>query len=284
MNNPTKSEEKPAMTTEEIRAMKEQERIDSVLPEQPVSKRALYTSLNYAVALVSGAVILVALYYESILVSYLRGAISEYLRDIDNSSGFLSDFLTGALNLLVFALIAFLFGFALDINYSGKGRPREIWGKYIKFILPAAFGSCIVYLLIRHLTTGASFRVSGSILSQILYYFTMIVIVPAGNVLLYLVLPSSAIRMLLTVVSDTKERAELPLTIVSTAVMTIAMLGVTPRHIENYGLPVAVFALIQSAACSLLYRRTNVIRYTILLYSGVSALYLALAPVLNRLM
>ena len=110
----------------------------------------------------------------------------------------------------------------------------------------------------------------------------MIALVPAANVLLFLVLPSAIIRMLLTVVSDTKERAELPLTIVSAFVMTVAMLGITPNHIENYGAAIFLFALVQSAACSLLYHKTNVIRFTILMYSGVSALYLALAFLMNR--
>ena len=109
----------------------------------------------------------------------------------------------------------------------------------------------------------------------------MIAVVPASNVLLYLVLPSAVIRMLLTLVSDTKERAELPLTIVCAVVMAFAMLGITPNHIENYGASIFFFTLIQSAPCSLLYHRTNIIRCTILLYAGVSALYLALAALMN---
>ncbi|MBQ9901923.1 MAG: hypothetical protein IJM51_06000 [Clostridia bacterium] len=277
MKSNKKNEETPGMSAEQIRRMREQERIDSVLPPQPVSKKTLYACVNYMVAFGVGAVILIAFYYARRLVSYLSSELNAYLSGVDNSSGFLSDMETGLLHLILFALVAFLFGFALDINYAGHGRPREVWGRDIRFILPAAFGSGIIYLLINHFISGSSFRAGGSILSQCLYYFTMIVIVPAGNVLLFLVLPSSVIRMLLTAVSETKEKAELPLTLSSAVVMAIAMLGITPNHIENYGFLVVCFTLIQCVCCSLLYHRTNVIKYTILLYSGVSAMYLALA-------
>ena len=281
MKKNRKSEENQCMTAEQIRELREQERMDSVYLEEPVAKKALYTAVNYAVAALTGAVILVALYYCNLLTGHLHSEILPHLYAVDDSAGFVNDLLACILNILLFAAIAVLFGFALDINYAGHGRPREAWGKYIKFILPAAFGSCLLYVVIHHIVTGGSFRVTGSIFSQILYYFTMIAVMPAANVLLYLVLPSAVIRMLLTVVSDTKERAELPLTLVSAAVMTFGMLGITPGHIENYGAAVFSFALIQSAACSLLYHRTNVIRYTILMYAGVSALYLALAALMN---
>lgn len=278
------SDEKPAMTADEIREFREKERMDSVCPDQSSSKEAIYTALNYIVAFAAGAVILVAMYYESMLISYLRSFILPHLSMIDDSAGFLADMLTAILNLILFTVIAVAFGFALDINYSGHGRPDEVWKKYIKFILPAAFGSCFIYVVMRHLIAGGSFGVSGTVLSRCLYYFNMIAVTPAANILLYLVLPSAVIRMLLTVVSDTKERAELPLTVVSTLIMALSLLGITFNHIETYGLAITFFTLIQSAACSLLYHRTNVIRYTILLYSGVSALYLLLAALMNSVL
>ena len=274
MNTNKQSDENNNLNTE-------QERLDLAYLEQPASKQALYTAVNYIVAAVTGTVILFALYYASLLTGYLRSAMLPYLSIVDDSAGFLTDLVTALLNLLLFAIIAVLFGFALDINYKSHGRPREVWGKYIKFILPTAFGSCLIYALIRQFIAGGSYRVTGSIPSQILYYVTIIAVVPAANVLLYQVLPSAIIRMLLTLISDTKERAELPLIIVSTLVMTIAMLGITPNHIELYGWGIFAFTLIQSASCSLLYLRTNVIRYTILLYSSVSALYLGLAALMN---
>ena len=271
------------MNAVEIRELREQERMDPVYMEQPASKKALYTAINYIVALAAGAVILVALYYEDMLVSHIRPTVVLYLWMIDDSAGFLGDTVNALLNMLIFALIAVFFGFALDINYSAHGRPKEAWGEYIKYILPAAFGSCFLYAVIRHFIAGGSFNVPGSILSKCLYYFCIIAIVPAANVLMYLVLPAAIIRMLLVVVSDTKKRAELPATIASALVMTFAQLGVTPNHIQLYGAGIFIFTLIQSAACSFLYHRINVIRYTILLYSGVSALYLLLAALLNFL-
>ena len=281
--NGKNSEEKKAMNAVEIREPREQERMDSVYMEQPASKKALYTAINYIVALAAGAVILVALYYEDMLVSHIRPTVVLYLWMIDDSAGFLGDTVNALLNMLIFALIAVFFGFALDINYSAHGRPKEAWGEYIKYILPAAFGSCFLYAVIRHFIAGGSFNVPGSILSKCLYYFCIIAIVPAANVLMYLVLPAAINRMLLVVVSDTKKRAELPATIASALVMTFAQLGVTPNHIQLYGAGIFIFTLIQSAACSFLYHRINVIRYTILLYSGVSALYLLLAALLNFL-
>ncbi len=276
--------EAQGLSAGEIRELREKERIDSVYLEPPATKKAVFTTVNFIVAFVCGAVILVALYYAAFLTGYLRSLLMPSLYAVDDSSGFLTDFVTGVLNILLFAVIAVLFDFVLNINYSGHGRPKEAWGRYIKFILPAAFGSCLVYAVIHHLTAGGSFRVSGSILSQIFYYVTEIAVVPAANILLFLVLPSAVIQMLLTVVSDTKERTELPLIIATTLIMTAGLLGITPNHIELYGNGIFAFTLMQSAACSLLYHRTNVIRAPILLYAGVSAFYLALAALLNSIM
>ena len=278
------SDEIPGMTAEQIRELREQERMDSVCFEPPASKKALFVALNYAVSIAAGALMLFAFYYVNILIGFLRSEIQPSLYAVDNSAGFLTDLITGILNTVLFGVIAVLFGFALDINYSGRGRPREVWGSSLKFILPAAFGSCLVYSLISNLADGSVFSLSGSILSKCLYYLTMIVVVPSANVLLYLVLPSAVMRILLTLVSDTKENTELPLTVTSAAVMAIAMLGITPGNIENFGLTVALFTLLQSALCSILYHRTNVIRYTILMHSGVSALYLALAALIDLFM
>ena len=123
--NGKNSEEKKAMNAVEIRELREQERMDPVYMEQPASKKALYTAINYIVALAAGAVILVALYYEDMLVSHIRPTVVLYLWMIDDSAGFLGDTVNALLNMLIFALIAVFFGFALDINYSAHGRPKE---------------------------------------------------------------------------------------------------------------------------------------------------------------
>ena len=73
--NGKNSEEKKAMNAVEIRELREQERMDSVYMEQPASKKALHTAINYIVALAAGAVILVALYYEDMLVSHIRPTV-----------------------------------------------------------------------------------------------------------------------------------------------------------------------------------------------------------------
>ena len=172
------SGEKQGMDAEEVRAFREQERMDSVYLDRPSHKKALYTALNYCTAALTGAVILVALYYGSLLTGYLFSAILPYFDFVDDSAGFLADLVTAVLHLLLFGIIAILFGFALDINYKGHGRPKEVWGKDVKYILPAAFGSCVLYVVIHHFTSGGSFTVSGSLLSQILYYFTAIAVVP----------------------------------------------------------------------------------------------------------
>lgn len=66
-----KDNENPGMTAEEIRKLREQERMDSVYTEPPASRKALYTALNYLTACVTGAVILVGLYYLERLTGYL---------------------------------------------------------------------------------------------------------------------------------------------------------------------------------------------------------------------
>ncbi len=283
MSREKKTTETPGMNAEEIRALREQERIDSVCSEPPSSRKALYPAVNYLTVLAAAAVILTGLYYAGMLTGTIRSLIQPYLGMVDDSSGFLTDMLTALLNLLLFTVIAVLFGFALAINFARHGRPREVWGSQVKYIVPAAFLSCLVYAAFRFLSGGGAFAVSGSVLSRCLYYVNMIVIVPAANVLLFLVLPSAVIRMLLTVVSDTKERTELPQIIVCALIMALGLIGVNPAHITLFGFPAFLFALVLSALCSFLYHRTNVIWCTVLLYAGVSGLYLLAAALLSQI-
>ena len=269
------------MTAEEIRGLREQERIDSVYIEPPASKKAWYFTFNCLAASATAIVILIGLYYAGKLTGYVRSLIQPYLWMVDDSSGFLTDMIAGCLNIALFAAIAVFFGFALDINFARNGRPREVWGGQIKFILPAALLSCAGYALLRFFSSGGAFTVGGSILSRCLYYFNMLTIVPAANTMLFLVLPSAIIRMVLTLVSDTKERMEIPMIVASAVIMTLGLLGVNPANIALSGYSTAAFALIVSALCSVLYHRTNVIWGTVLMYSGVSGLYLATAALLN---
>ncbi len=270
-----------AITEEELLRLQEKERLDSVFPEAPASKKALTNVWIYLITAGSSCVILTLLYYAGLLIGNIRYEAVGYLGMIDDSAGFLSDTVTALLHILLFIIIAVLLGIALNINYSVHGRPNEVLGKYKKFILLASFGSCAAYVLIHHLAVGRSFSLSGSLLSKSLYYVSMLTVVPVANILLYLVLPLALIRMLLTLVSETKQKAELPLIIAGTVIMTLGLLGINPANIENFGLEITLFTLVQSAACSLLYLKTNVIWSTVLLYSGVSGLYFILTALLN---
>lgn len=272
-----KAKEKPGMTAEEIRALREKERMDSVYIETPRSKKALYYALTYITAVVAAIAATVGLYYLGILVSRVRSEALPYLWMADNSSGFLADAVTAVINLLLFTVIAISLGFALDINYANTGRPREVWGKQLKYILALAFGGCVAYFVWHRITSGCAFTLTGSLLSNIMYYVSMLTIVPLANVLLYLVLPSAVIRMLLILASDTKEKTEPPLIIACTLIMTFGMMGMSPANIDNLGSASAAVTLAECAACSILYHRTNVVWTTALLLSGANALYYVLS-------
>ncbi|MBQ5545581.1 MAG: hypothetical protein IIU00_07850 [Clostridia bacterium] len=278
-----KSEEKAAMFADEIRELRELERLDSVYTEQSRSVRTHDMLIISLITMALGALILTGLYFAEKYLGNLRNTALFYLWMIDDSAGFMTDTVTAVIHLLLFTLIAVCFGFALDINFSRSGRPKEVWGKNIRFILLASFGSCVLYAGGHYLLTGSSFALTGSILSKSLYYFFMLTVVPTANVLLYLVLPSAIIRMILVLVSDTKEKTELPLIFAGTAIMTLGLLGIIPRSIENFGWIIFLFTLIQSAACSVLYHRTDTIWPVVLMYSGVSATYYILAALLHLL-
>ena len=64
-----KSEENQNLNEEQLR---EQERLESVFPEQSAFHKILYTSANYTTAALTGAAILFALYFANLMIYYLR--------------------------------------------------------------------------------------------------------------------------------------------------------------------------------------------------------------------
>lgn len=276
-----KQKEKQAMNAEEIRALREEERINSVFPEQSQSGKLLNNLLVLFAALFTATLVFVGLFYLNRLTSFMNSYALPYLWMIDDSSGFMTELLHCAIRLLFVLVICVLFGFALDINYSSKGRPKEVWGKYVKWCVLAAFGSDVLLMLISRFFGGRSAGVSGSLFSQVMYYITKLAVVPFTNIMLYLVIPSAIIKIVVTLVSNSDKKVELPLTVITTITLTLGMLGMSWDGVRNAGLLLAVYALVQSASYSVVYHRTNTIWRPTLLYMGVTALYYPLSYLLN---
>lgn len=276
-----KAKEKKGMTAEEIRAMREEERINSVFPEERRAPIVLRRLLEITVSVVTAAALVAGLFYLNRLTAFLNAYALPYLWMIGDSSGYLAELLHSVIRLLVVALVCCLFGFALEINFSKGTRPKEVWQKPARICLWVAFGSDVLYALGSRLLVGRPEAVTGSVFSQIMYYFTKIAVVPAANVLLFLVLPSAIMKILVTLASESHKRIELPLILTSTVTLTLGMLGMTWSGVKNAGWLLVGYALLQSAACSVLYHRTNNVRRVILLYAAVTALYYPLAWLLR---
>lgn len=284
MSKKSKAEQKKqGMTAEQIRAMREEERIASVLPEKTRSQKNLEWLFIWLATVVTTAVVIVVLHYLEQLMGILCSMVLPYLWMVDNSSGFLAELVTKVMELGVVVLVIIGFDFALDINFASTGRPSEVWRKQVKYCLLAAFGSDLLFVVMSRILTGGDVGVRGSLLSRILYYVTKIGVLPLANVMLYLVIPSAVVRMILIFVSDTKEKTELPLTVAATVTLTLGMIGVSASGILGAGFAVLVYVLIQSAAYSVLYHRTNVIWPPVVLYAFVTALYYPVAALLHAI-
>ncbi len=276
-----KQNEKLSMNEEELRAKLEEERINSVFPDQSPSSKVINNVLVLLTSLVTAALILVGLFYLNRLTSFMNSYALPYLWMIDDSSGFMAELLHCVIRLLFVLAICVLFGFALEINYSAKSRPKDVWQKHVKWCLIAAFGSDVLLMLISRIFEGRSAAVSGSVFSQTMYYITKLAVVPFTNIMLYLVIPSAIIKIVITLVSDSDKKVELPLTVLTTVTLTLGMLGMSWDGIRNAGFLLSVYALIQSASYSVVYHRTNTIWRPVLLYIGVTALYYPLSYLLN---
>ena len=202
-----KQKEKQAMNTEEIRALREEERINSVFPEQSQSGKLINNLLVLLASLLTAAVVIVGLFYLNRLTSFMNAYALPYLWMIDDSSGFMTELLHCAIRLLFVLVICVLFGFALDINFSSVGRPKEVWQKHVNWCMLTAFGSDVLLMLISRIFGGRAAGVSGSLFSQVMYYITKLAVVPFTNIMLYLVIPSAIIKIVVTLVSNSADRS-----------------------------------------------------------------------------
>lgn len=269
--------EKEAMTADQIRAMREEERVNSVYPEDTAARKNVKIAVKYVVVAIATTIILVGLFAFSSLTSYLCANGIQYLSLIDDSSGFLYEAITKALQLALVLVITVLFGFFIKINFGWKGRPTSTWGKHVKICLIVAFAADILFLLKSRILGEPQLIVSGTIFSQVLYYLTKICLAPCANILLFVVLPSAIIKNILVLITDNKTQAEIPLIIATTVILTFGQLGMSWEGISGAGIAIALYALIQSAVYSVIYHRTEIVWFPVLVYAGVTVLYYPLS-------
>ena len=275
--NKNQEPEKQAMTSQDIRAMREDELLDSVYREKTVKEKNVETGVVWAATVVSAVVVIVALYYFGLLNSAIGSLVLPYLWMIENGSGFLAEFFSKIIELSLVLFITVSFGFALNINYSSKGRDKICWTNIVKYSVWAAFGIDVIYLVLSRIFGSPFAMPGGGIFSQVMYFLTKLLVVPFANVMLYLVLPSAIIKMILTLISETREKTELPLTVVCSVTMILGMLGMSWSGLRTAGIPIILYAIVQGVAYSIVYHRTDTIWRPVLLYSGVTAVYYVLA-------
>ena len=99
-----KSEEKAAMFADEIRELRELERLDSVYTEQSRSVRTHDMLIISLITMALGALILTGLYFAEKYLGNLRNTALFYLWMIDDSAGFMTDTVTAVIHLLLFTL------------------------------------------------------------------------------------------------------------------------------------------------------------------------------------
>lgn len=269
--------EKEAMNAEEIRALREEERVNSIYPDETNVGRQVKITVRYLVVAIATAVILVGLFAFSSLTSYLWRNYAQYLSIVDNSSGFLTEAVTKVLQLALVLVIIVLFGFFIKINFSWKGRPANLWGKYVPICVAVAFAVDVLFLLKSRIFGESQLIVGGTAISQILYYFTKLCLVPCANILLFLVIPSAIIKNILVLITDNKSQAEIPLIFATTIILTLGQLGMSWQGISSAGFAIVFYALIQSVAYSVIYHRTEVVWFPVLVYVGVTVLYYPLS-------
>lgn len=273
--------EKKAMNASEIRAMREEEMLDSVYREKTQQEKNMQTALIWVVTAVGTAVLVVALHYFGVLCSVVTDFVLPYFWMLDNTSGFLAEFITKLLELALVLFVAISFNFALNVNYSTKGRPKEAWKKRVGYATLAAFGIDVIYLVVSRIFSGPFVPPSGGIFSQTMYYFTKLLLVPFTNVMLYLVLPSAILRIVLTLISETREKTELPLTVAGSVILVLGMLGMSWSGVRGAGFIIGFYAVVQAVAYSIIYHRTDTVWRPVVLYGGVTGTYYILAWLLS---
>lgn len=276
-----KSKEKEAMTAEEIRKIREQERIDSIYPDESPINGNVKIVLKYAAFAVIAVVLFVLFFMLSGFLSSVSDTAVGYLSVIDDSSGFLSEFVHKLLNLTAAFIVTSMLGFSLK-KIKGEKNRRNISddAKWIGICAAVALGADVLFLLISRVTGEPQLIVSGSGFSQIMYYLTKVALVPASNILFYVVLPSMILETVSSLFFDSRAEICIPLMIFSTIMLAAGQLGMSWTGISNAGFMITLYALIQSAACSVLYHRTQRMWMPILLYALVTALYYPLSGLL----
>ncbi len=273
--------EKQAMTSDDIRAMREDELLDSIYREKTQNEKNVETGVIWFAAVASTAVVIVGLYYFGKLNSLISSFVMPYLWMIEDGSGFLPEFFSKLIELALVLFITVSFSFALNINYSSKGRSKENWTKMVRYSVLAAFGVDLIYLVVSRIFDSPFSMPDGGMFSRVMYFVTKIFVVPSANVMLYLVLPSAIVKMILTLICDTREKTELPLTVVSSITMILGMLGMSWSEVKYAGLPIVLYVAVQGVAYSIVYHRTDTIWRPIMLYSGVTSVYYVLAFALS---
>lgn len=271
-------EREEAMTADEIRQMREQERINSVYPNESPEKEKIKIIMKYAAVAAAAAVLFVLFFLLSGFLSSVSAILTGYLSVIDDSSGFLFEFVSKLVYLAAAAIVTSLLGFSMKkINGEKNRRNIEEDLKWIGVCAAVALGADVLFLLISRITGDPQLIVSGSVLSQILYYLTKIMLVPLSNIIFYVVLPSMILEFVSSLFFDSRAEIRIPLMIFSTVMLAAGQLGMSWAGISGAGFMITLYALIQSGVCSVLYHRTQRIWLPTLIYALVTALYYPLS-------
>ena len=273
--------EKKAMSASEIRAMREEEMLDSVYHEKTQKEKNIETVLLWAAAVAGTALLITALHYWNMLSGKITAFIMPYFWMLDNRNGYLAECLTKLLELALVLVVTIAFGFALNIQYSGAGRPKETWKKRVGYATVAAFGVDVLYLVLSRIFDGSFVPPEGSAFATVMYYLTKLLRVPVVNIMLYLAIPSALLRMVLTPLSETRDKMYLPLTIAGALILTLGMLGMSWSGLRSAGFFIVMYAALQAAAYSVIYHRTDTVWRPVVLYMGVTGTYYILAWLLS---
>lgn len=272
-----KNEEKKGMTAEEIRAMREQERIDSVYPEPKLVRNSARNILRWVAVLGLTAILLVV--WELLFNGLLFGLI--YLDRFLSSFVFLSDPVIVMIRSAVVLAAALFIGHILKININFECAPFAEWSKSFKICLIIALAADVIFLLGSWFAGGSIELSSAPGMYEIVYYIMKIFIVPLENIILFVAIPSQIIEYISTFIFESRKQAERPLIVSSTVILAAAQLGLTWSSLVSADAVIIAYALIQSAVCSVLYHRSRNVWVPTAVYSGVTVLYYLMSWLLS---
>lgn len=278
-----KKEEKKGMSADEIRAMREQERLDSVYPEPTAVHSGGRRIMPWLVVLGLTAVLLAAgmLLYDWLMkgLLYLDG----FLSGVDFDRGLLTESVFALLRSGVVLALALIIGHFLKIDMDGKCAPFAEWGKSLRTWLIVALAADVLFLLGSWLSGESIELTTTPGMYPIVYYIIKIFFVPLENVVLFAAVPSQIIGHIAPFVFDSKKKSELPLMISSTVILAVAQLGMSWEGIVGADIVIIAYALIQSAVCSVLYHRSGNVWVPTAVYSAVTVLYYLMSWLLSMI-